>query len=177
MKGQASTIAGADWHLVIKPNRFTALIAVGLAWLFFLPFIIWGLLGEPGPLVAAIFAAFPAVISYYGIKSALGLSGRIDIDSQGFTLQRPQGEPERFRWNEVQSFVVGQFAAGPVYDGMAAPHFLLSKDGSEHWLPGNTGLKPEILVALMEELRLLALAGWPSRPASIGELLKSKPGP
>lgn len=170
-------MAEAEWQLTIWANRLQALLAVMLAWLLCLPLILWGIWGEPGPVFALMSGAFPAVITYYGLKSAWGLTGRIDIDREGFSVQRPHGGPQRYAWSQVESFFVGRFATGPIYDGMPVPHFRLHGEASEHWLPGNTGLSPDQLVMVMEQLRRLAIAGWPRYPARIGELLPRKSTP
>jgi hypothetical protein len=166
-------MSSTEWRFSIQPNRATALAAVILVWLFFAPLIAWGIFGEPGPGAAIIFTGFPLVITYYGLKSALGVSGKIDIDREGFSVMRGLTKTERFAWSEVGGFVIGKFGMSPTYDGKDVPHFLVP-DGSggwrENWLPANTGYSADKLVAAMEKLRLLALAGWPQQPTSLKDI-------
>lgn len=170
----------SDWRLDIQTNRVGSLIALALLWLVFGPLIAWAILGEMGLMFLLACAAFPLLITYYGLKSAFGKAGHVSIDRDGFSVQRPDSGVERFEWPEVRRFFVGKFGATEIYDGSDVPHFEFA-DGTggwrESWLPGNLGIPPDQLVMAMEKLRTLAMQGWPTRPASIEELLQQDQTP
>lgn len=165
----------SDWQISIRPNRLASLFAVAICWVVLLPFILWSIFGERNIALLCIFLAFPAIITYYGLKSAQGMSGRLDVDEAGFTLLRPDAGPELVKWEDVQRFFVAKFGGTPIHPGVDVPHFMVA-DGSgnwrESWLPGNLGVPPAQMVAAMEYLRALHLQGWPSHPGSFQVLLQ-----
>lgn len=164
----------SDWQISIGPNRLKSLFTSAICWIAFLPLILWSILGERNIALMCIFLAYPAIITYYGVKSARGMSGRLDVDEVGFNLQRPDGGPERVNWEDVDRFFVAKFGGTPVHPGIDVPHFMVASGSGgwrESWLPGNLGVPPEQMVAAMEHLRALHLQGWPSRPESFQALL------
>lgn len=163
------------WRLDIRPRRFASLIAVAIIWVVCGPLIAWGIAEKQGPIFTAICAAFPLLITYYGLQTALRGAGHISVDREGFFVKRPGGETKRFAWHEIRRFFVGTFGASPVYEGQPVAHFeVLDSTGNtrEEWLPGNLGLSPDQLVCAMEKLRELAQQGWPAIPSSLQDLMK-----
>ncbi len=165
----------APWRLDIRPRRLASLAAIAVIWIVCAPLIAWGVVGKQGPIFIASCPAFPLLITYYGLQSAVRGAGRISVDRDGFSVQRPGAGTARFSWRDVQRFFVGALGASPVYDGHPTVHFEVA-DGRgasrEEWLPGNLGLPPAQLVLVMEKLRGLAQQGWPTTPGSLQELIE-----
>ncbi len=171
-------MTSSDWRLDLRPNARGSLIALALIWLVCSPLIAWAILGEMGLVFLVSSAAFPLVMTYYGLKTAFAGSGHVSIDRDGFSVQRPNSEIERFQWPEVRRFFVAKIGEDGPHDGTDVPHFEVA-DGAggwrETWLPGSLGIPPDRLVMAMEKLRTLAMQGWPTHPSSIEELLQQAP--
>jgi hypothetical protein len=165
------------WRIEIAPSRRGPLLAVALAWIFgLLVFSLYYFVGDGSPFGFAILIsfAFPAVISYYGLKGAFLGAGRVCLDRGGFTITRGVSD-ERHAWADVQGFYVDTFGAGPVYEGRPVPHFRL-KNGTVGWLPDNLGFDASQLVTAMERMRQLAERGWPHKPKSIADAIRNEFG-
>jgi hypothetical protein len=161
------------WQIEIAGSRLTPILAIAMVWPFGLAvFALLHFASENEPLAVSLLLAFsfPAIISYYGLKSAFLDAGRVRIDSGGFSIARGFSE-ERHAWSDVERFYVDLFGTTPVYEGRQVPHFRLN-DGTVSWLPSNLGLEASQFVTIMERLRQLAGRGWPYRPRSIAEVLK-----
>lgn len=165
----------AAWQLEIRPRRSAPLAAIAIIWIVCGPLIAWGIAENQGPIFTAICTAFPLLITYYGLQSAFRGAGRISVDRDGFSVQRPGTGTVRFAWRDVQRFFIGKFGASPAYEGHPVAHFEIvdAAGGSrEEWLPGNLGLTPAQLVRAMEKLRELAQQGWHTTPGSLQEIIK-----
>lgn len=171
-------MTSSDWRLDLRPNARGTLIILALVWLVCSPLIAWSIFGDPGLVGVLSIFAFPLLMTYYGLKTAFGGSGHVSIDRDGFSVQRPSSEIERFQWPEVRRFFVAKIGGTGVGDGTDVPHFEVA-DGAggwrETWLPGSLGIPADQLVMAMEKLRMLAMQGWPTHPTSIQELLQQAP--
>ena len=164
-------MASAKWILEIRPRIGTTIVAVLVAWLFVLGVL--ALLRATAINVTAylwLVLPFPAVITYYGLKTAVLNAGRLRIDAEGFSTTRGLRRPLRYSWEQVEGFFVGRLGAGPLYEGRPVARFAL-RDAEVGGLPDNLGLEAERLVLMMERLRKLALLGWPRRPRTPEEIL------
>ncbi len=174
-KGMDSEISADPWQIEIAGSRITPILAVAGVWPFGLA-VFTMMHFTNTPLIASLLLAFsfPAVISYYGLKSIFLGAGRVRLDSGGFAIARGFSE-ERHAWADVDHFYVDLFGSSPTYEGRQVPHFRL-KDGTVGWLPSNLGLEASQFVTIMERLRQLAGRGWPYRPRSIVEVLEDDCG-
>jgi len=169
---QSAGTSGA-WQLELKAGKASALGALFLVWPFGLGVfaLVHFSAGDlPLGVSALLTLSFPAVISYYALKTVFLDAGHMLIDRDGFSIRRGSRDLQRYSWQDVDHFFVDHFGTTPIHPGREVPHFRL-RDGSKDWLPSNLGLDAAHFVLLMERLRKLAQRGWPRQPHSIVDAL------